>query len=63
MKPPPSSNFNYPYIYRCSSPILTFEIISSCKANKAFTKDSRKYLAILVEFDGYIHILSNSMKC
>lgn len=50
-------------IYKCDSPILNFSIITHCKKNEKIVKEENQYLALIVTFEGMIHIISKSMKC
>lgn len=48
--------------YRHSSMLISFQIISNCKANEAILQENNKYLAIILSYDGLAHIISRAFQ-
>lgn len=49
-------------IYKYEDCFTTFQLIPACKYNNSITKEENKYLAIIISYDGFAHIVSNSMR-
>lgn len=49
-------------VYKYHALFVGFQILDNCKLNEDIPKESSKYLAILVSYDGVIHFINRSFR-
>lgn len=42
--------------------LVGFQIINNCKLNESISKESHRYLAIVISYDGFAHFISREFK-